>query len=197
MHRLGAVDGDRPALGPAVAGEAEHHPAEHRRGGVVHVHGGLAGADQRLDGALDQLLPGLGQHRDADVVGHPAGLDEAADEVEIGLAGGREADLDLLVAHPDQQVEHGVLARRRSSGRSAPGCRRAGRWTASAGRGGDRARRPLPVGQVDGRERPVAVARHAGRALLVRDCSSDYRLAILVAGEAGWAFTPDFMSARS
>jgi hypothetical protein len=35
-----------------------------------------------------------------------------ADEVEVGLAGGREADLDLLVAHADQQVEHLALARR-------------------------------------------------------------------------------------
>ena len=38
--------------------------------------------------------------------------DDLADEVEVGLAGRREADLDLLVAHPDQQVEHAPLARR-------------------------------------------------------------------------------------
>ena len=31
-------------------------------------------------------------------------------EVEVGLARRREADLDLLVAHPDEQVEHPQLA---------------------------------------------------------------------------------------
>ena len=44
------------------------------------------------------------------VVGYLAGLDQFADEVEVGLARGGEADLDLLVTHPDEQVEHRVLA---------------------------------------------------------------------------------------
>ncbi len=70
----------------------------------------LLGAAQRLEGALDQLVAGLGQHLDGDVVGDQVVLDELADEVEVGLAGGREADLDLLVAHPDQQLEHPPLA---------------------------------------------------------------------------------------
>ena len=37
-------------------------------------------------------------------------FDEAAHEVEVGLAGRREADLDLLVAHAHEQVEHDALA---------------------------------------------------------------------------------------
>ena len=37
-------------------------------------------------------------------------LDERADEVEVGGAGGREADLDLLVAHLHEQPEHPQLA---------------------------------------------------------------------------------------
>ena len=54
----------------------------------------------------------LGQHLDGDVVGDRALLDDLADEVEIRLAGRREADLDLLVAHADQQVEHAALRAR-------------------------------------------------------------------------------------
>ena len=54
-------------------------------------------------------------------------LDQRADEVEVGLRGRREADLDLLEAHLDQQVGTAAACARRPSARSAPGCRRAGR----------------------------------------------------------------------
>ena len=37
-------------------------------------------------------------------------VDEAAHEVEVGLARRREPDLDLLVAHAHEQVEHDALA---------------------------------------------------------------------------------------
>ena len=73
---------------------------------------GVVDADQRLDGALDQVLTGLGQHRDRHVVGHAVLLDQLAHEGEVGLAGAREADLDLLVAHRDEQLEHPQLAGR-------------------------------------------------------------------------------------
>jgi hypothetical protein len=46
----------------------------------------------------------LREHLDGDVVGDQVLLDELADEVEVGLAGRREADLDLLVAHLYEQV---------------------------------------------------------------------------------------------
>ncbi len=88
----------------------EHHAALQRGGGVVEVDDGLLGPDQGLVGARDQVLAGLGQHLDGDVVGDPVGLDQRADEVEVGLARRREADLDLLVAEPDEQVEHPHLA---------------------------------------------------------------------------------------
>ena len=165
-HRAGALDRHGPALRAPVAAPAEHDAAEDRRGGVVQVHGGLPRADQRLHGALDQLLAGLGQHRDADVVGDRPALDQAADELEVGLARGREPDLDLLVAHADQEVEHGLLARgvhRVDQGLVAVA--QVGRQP--AWRRGDRTCGPLPVGQVDGRERAVAVARHAGRTLAI------------------------------
>ena len=37
-------------------------------------------------------------------------VDELADEVEVGLGGRREADLDLLEAHLHQDLEHPQLA---------------------------------------------------------------------------------------
>ena len=42
-------------LDDAVLVQAEHHPAHHRRGGVVQVHDGARRALQRLEGAADQL----------------------------------------------------------------------------------------------------------------------------------------------
>jgi hypothetical protein len=149
----------------AVTGPAEDDPAEHRRGGVVHVHGGLLGTDERLDRPLDELLARLGQHRDPDVVGHSPALDEAADEIEVGLRCGRETDLDLLVAHLDEQIEHRVLACGvhrvdQCLVSVAQVCREPARGV------GDGAARPLPVRQIDGGERGVAVARHTGGLLL-------------------------------
>ena len=129
-------------------------------------------ADQRLDGALDELLARLGQHRDAHVVGNPVALDELADEVEVGLARGREADLDLLVAHPDEQVEHRVLAgdvHRVDQGLVAVA--QVGRQPAR--RGGDRSASASAVGQVDGGERAVTVAGHAGGLLRVWGAGHD------------------------
>lgn len=105
--QAGAVDGDLLDL---LLGAAEDDPAEGRGGRVVQVHGGALGADQRLDGPLDQVLAGLGQDGDGDVVRDRSLFDDGAYEGEVGLAGGREADLDLLVAHAHQQVEHLALA---------------------------------------------------------------------------------------
>ena len=68
------------------------------------------GTLDRLEGAADQFLARLGQHLDGDVVGDHLLLDDLADEVEIGLRGGRESDLDLLEAHADQELEHAALA---------------------------------------------------------------------------------------
>ncbi len=107
-HQAGAVDGD---LLDVVPGAAEDDPAEDRGGGVVQVDGGPAGPLQGLHGPLDQVLAGLGQDGDRHVLGdRTLFLDDRAYEVEVGLAGGGEADLDLLVAHLDQLVEHPALA---------------------------------------------------------------------------------------
>ena len=161
-HRPGALHRERHALRPV---HAEHHPAEQRRCRVVHVHRGAGGADQRLHRPLDQLVPRLGQHGDLHVIGDEMAFDEAADEVEVRLARGREADLDLLVPHPYQQVEHGPLAGRahrvdqrlvavpQVRGQPARGSR-------------DGPAGPAAVGQVNGLERDVALTGHPAGLLL-------------------------------
>jgi hypothetical protein len=161
-HRPGALDRERLALLPV---DAEHHPAEQRRCRVVQVHRGTRCADQRLHRPLDQLVPRLGEHGDLHVIGDEMAFDETADEVEIGLAGRREADLDLLVAHPYQQVEHGPLAGRAHRvdqclvavpqvGGQPPGRLR------------DGLARPPAIGQINRRERGVALAWHPAGLLL-------------------------------
>jgi hypothetical protein len=74
------------------------------------VDDGALGAADRLERTVDQVLPALHQDLDRDVVGDHVLLDELPDEVVVGLAGGRESDLDLLVAHLHQQMEHAALA---------------------------------------------------------------------------------------
>ncbi len=148
----------------AVHVEAEHHAALERARGVVEVHDRLLGAAQRLVGALDELLAGLGQHLDHDVVGDQVVLDEHPHEVEVGLAGAREADLDLLVAHVDEELEHLLLARRRH--RVDERLVAVAQVDRAPARGrGDGLVRPGAVGELDGDERYVALERHAARLL--------------------------------
>ena len=51
------------------------------------------------NGALDQIFARLHEHLDSDIVRHVAVLDEKADEGELRVRRGREADLDFLEAH--------------------------------------------------------------------------------------------------
>ena len=74
------------------------------------MHDRALRAAQRLEGAPDQRLARLRQHLDDDVVGNAALLDQPAHEVEVGLRRRREADLDFLVAHLHEQLEHAQLA---------------------------------------------------------------------------------------
>ncbi len=64
----------------------------------------------RVEGPLDEVVAALREDLDRHVVGDVPALDELAAEVEVGLAGAREADLDLLVAHPHEELEHAHLA---------------------------------------------------------------------------------------
>ncbi|GAA5706153.1 hypothetical protein Save01_07009 [Streptomyces avermitilis] len=160
----GAVDGDLLDL---VLGAAEDDPAEDGGRRVVQVHGGALGADQGLHGPLDQVLAGLGQYGDRDVVGDRGlVLDDRPHEVEVRLPGGGETDLDLLVAHLHQQVEHLALAGGRHGVDQG--------LVAVAQVGGEPARsdgdpvvRPRAVGDVDLLVRAVLVDRHGRRLLAV------------------------------
>ena len=104
----------------------------------------------RLEGALDQVLAALRQHLDRDVVGDQVALDQLPDEVEVGLARGRESDLDLLVAHRHEQREHASLALggHRIDQRLVAVAKIDG---APAGRGFEPTARPLAVGQINDR----------------------------------------------
>ena len=92
--------------------EPEDDTALRLRRRVVEVHDRASSAGDRLECALDQLGPCLRQHGDRHVVGNEPVLDERPHEVEVRLRRGREADLDLLEAQPEQQLEEALLARR-------------------------------------------------------------------------------------
>ena len=113
---LGVLAAQLSAVGrdvlDAIAIEAEHDATLERGRGVVQMNDRLGRAGDRFVGALDQVLARLGQNLDHDVVGDEIGLDELTDEVEVGLTRRGESDLDLLVAHLDEQLEHPQLARR-------------------------------------------------------------------------------------
>src|SRR6185503_8104939 len=118
-------------------------------------------AAQTLEGAQNQIRAGLGEYLNGDVVRDEALLDQLAHEVEVGLRGGREADLDFLEADAHEVLEHAALAR---------GIHRLDQClvavtqvdTAPGWRSGDRARRPGAVGNRDRSKRSVLLR---GRAL--------------------------------
>ncbi len=162
-HPTRAVDSQLLAL---FFVNAEDHPAEQFGDRVVHVDGAALRTDQRLSGALNQIGACLGQHRDGDIIWDSIRLDQRADEIEIGLRSRREPDLDLLVAHANQQIEQFALASRRHRvDQRLVSVAQIGRQPA---RGmSDRLRRPLTISQHDRMERLIADVRH-GRRLLYR-----------------------------
>ena len=98
------------------------------------------------------------QHLDGHVLGNQVALDELADEIEIGLRGGREPDLDFLESELHQLLEHAVLARRVH--RFDEGLVAIAQVDTAPDRGlGDDAVRPGPVGQADRGEGDVFFRR--------------------------------------
>ncbi len=93
----------------AVHVGVEDDPPLQRGGRVVEVHDGLFGSLDGFIRPLDEVLSRLGQHLDHDVVRDQVFLDQHPDEVEVRLARRWEADLNFLVAHRDQQLEHPAL----------------------------------------------------------------------------------------
>ena len=134
--------------------ELEHHVAPGRGHRVVQMDYRLFRALEAGKAGFDQVAARLGQHLDDDVVGDLSGFDQAADKIEIGGAGGRKADLDLLYADLHQEVEEALFLLRVH--------RIDQRLIAVAQIGGQPARglvyragRPLSVGQVYLRKRAV------------------------------------------
>ena len=107
-----------PAQGGRVGGElldaglvlAEHDLALQHGHGIVEVHDGALGALQALVSLANQVLTGLGEHDDGDVIRNELALDQHADEVVIGFGSRRKTDLDLLEAHRHEQVPETQLA---------------------------------------------------------------------------------------
>ncbi len=152
-------------LGDPVAVEAEDDAALRLRGRVVEVHDRAWRALDRLVRSLDQLRPRLREHRDGRVVGDHPVLHEEAAEVEVGLRRGGEADLDLLHAEADEQIEEASLPE--------PVHRVDECLVAVAEIGGAPDRRPVEhdvgpgaVGQVDGGVGTVVLERHRHGSLL-------------------------------
>jgi hypothetical protein len=139
---------------------AEHHTAPHRRGRVVHMHDRAPRADETLDAALDERLARLREHHQRDVVRHELLIDERTNGVVVRLRSGRKAHFDFPKAYVHEHFEEPLLSL------AAHGLEQrlvaiAQIGAAPDGRGGDLARGPLPVGQVNGRERTVFLRRIA------------------------------------
>ena len=107
LDQLGSVGGQLLDLRAVFA---EHHLALQFGGGVVEMHDDVLGSRAGLEGAADQVLARLDQDLDGDILGDHVVLDDLSHEVEVRLRRRGEADLDLLVAHLHEQVEHAALA---------------------------------------------------------------------------------------
>src|SRR3546814_10249646 len=103
---LGGINGDLLDLRPV---HAEHDAPPGRRHSVVDMDDSLLRALQAFEAALDQVAAGLRQNLYEHIVRNPAGLDKAADEIELGRSGGGKADLNLLDADLHKHVKEALL----------------------------------------------------------------------------------------
>ena len=93
----------------AIAIHLEHPLALNGRCRVVQVHDGPLGADEGLEGLLDQMLAALHQHGDGHVLRDLLFLDQPAHEIVVRLARRRKPDHHLLDAHLDDLVPEALL----------------------------------------------------------------------------------------
>ena len=93
----------------ALPSHPEHHPTLQLRGRVVEMEDDVGRAFKGLHRAADQLLACLAEHLDSDVRRNPALAHDASDKVEVRLRRRREADLDLLQSHVEQEIPHPEL----------------------------------------------------------------------------------------
>ena len=122
------------------------------------MHNRALGAIDRIKGLADQVVAGLHQHLDGDIVGDAVFIDEAAQEIEFRIGGGRKADFDLFESDADEQVEELEFFINRH--RLRQGLIAIAKVDRAPLRGAiDHLVRPCAVGQVDRRKGPVFFER--------------------------------------
>ena len=102
LDQLCAVGGDLLDLLLALV---EHLLALGHRGGIVEVDHRAGCALDGLEGLADDVVTALGQHLHGDILGDHVLFDQGAQELILGVAGGRKAHLDLLEADLYQHLE--------------------------------------------------------------------------------------------
>src|SRR3546814_8776824 len=103
---LGGINGNLLDLRPV---HAEHDAPPCRRHSVVDMDDSLLRALQTFEAALDKVAAGLRQNLYEHIVRNPAGLDKAADEIELGRSGGGKADLNLLDADLHKYAKEALI----------------------------------------------------------------------------------------
>ena len=96
----------------ALAIEGEYLFPLYRGRGVIDVHNGAAHAFEGIEGFLDQVGPGLGQHLYGDIVRNTVVLDQFAHELIVMARGRGKADLDFLEPNFYQLVPQARLLAR-------------------------------------------------------------------------------------
>ncbi len=155
-YQRGRPDSDSDDSGSI---EAKHDAALSGRGRVVEMYDGARHSAEALERAQDEIGARLREHLHRDVLGNEALLDQLPHEIEIGLRGGGEPDLDLLEADAHELLEQPPLARRvhRLDQRLVAVAQID---AAPRGRCRDGARRPGAVRYGDGGKRSILVARY-------------------------------------
>ena len=87
----------------------EHHATLQNGGRVVEVHNRLRCALNRLKSAGNQVLTSLHQNLNGHIRRNVAVLNESAHKIKVSLRRRRETNLNFLVTHLHQQLEHRKL----------------------------------------------------------------------------------------
>ena len=180
---LGPGDGDVLDLSPA---HPEHDLAPCWGHRIIQVDDRGARPFQAGEACLDQVAASLGQYLHGHIVGNAARTHQIGDIIEVGRARSGKADLDFLDPDLAQQVEKPrLLFRPHRVDQRLVAIAQVGRQPAR--RRGYRARWPLPVGQVDGREGSVfgrRVAEH-GHGVVLKELAAASRGGVAVPWASG------------
>ena len=74
-------------------------------GRVIQMNDSLFRSFQRLEGLLDDVFPGLGQHLDGHVIGNQVVFDQCPEKGILGFRGGREPHFDFLETQLYQELK--------------------------------------------------------------------------------------------